>query len=362
MKKLNRTDGCRICLTIALTIIVLISVTSFSCQLNPEGITFLKGAYDCPKLLDFSIEGKNELQMTFSQEVEFSQMNITPADAALQPADPSDEAEVAQQAQSTAMESASVTENENGTWQYDLTFADEFTCDTNYLLYAVVEDTNGNSLSFSSGFTGYNDNLPVIVLNEVRTEWAKPKPEYIELYVLEDGNLGGLYLEVYYSSKVNTYTFPAVAVHAGEYIVLHMRSVEEGSVDETDAIDASTAADSCPQARDFWYPSDAKTIGKTGVILLRERANGPLVDALLFAESSKSFWPRDEMKAAAQAAFTAGIWTGGAEPSDAVCSDKCTSTRTLSRQVYDTEGASSWIVVATSSATPGAQNSDKPAS
>lgn len=432
MKKLP--DTCfRLFTALALAAIALACVTSFSCQLSPEGITFLRGSYDCPKLLDFSIEGKNELQMTFTQEIEFSEMSIVPAGqqaaatnivqpssdmqevsespAADDPENSEDssgkpvteeksdyteellpeqtseqnlvseagsgsegksEAEITDEPAQTGstgessssssitiLESASVTETENGTYQYDLTFSEDFTCDTTYLLYAVVEDEHGNTLSFSSDFTGYNDNLPEIVLSEVRTEWSKPKPEYIELYILKDGNLGGLYIEVYYSSKVNTYTFPAVDVHQGEYIVLHMRSVDEAAFDETDALDACSAPDSCPEARDFWYQSDSKAIGKTGVILLKERGNGPLLDALLYAESSKSSWPKDEMKAAAQAAYMAGIWADGAEPSNAVCSDKCTSTRTISRQDYTTGGASSWIVVATSSATPGAPNSSK---
>lgn len=408
MKKLSET-GFRLFVAFVLTAIVLACVTSFSCQLSPEGITFLRGSYDCPKLLDFSIEGKNELQMTFTQEVEFSEMSIVPVEqqvSGVQNSQPAVEqelhaevvagesgnnedslqeqtletgtdsevltassAETSTQTESdgesitessiTILENTSVTETENGTYQYDLTFSEDFTCDTTYLLYAVVEDEHGNSLSFSSDFTGYNDNLPEIVLNEVRTEWSKPKPEYIELYVLEDGNLGGLFIEVYYSTKVNTYTFPAVDVHKGEYIVLHMRSVDEAAFDETDALDACSAPDSCPNARDFWYQSDAKAIGKTGVILLKERGNGPLLDALLYAESSKTTWPRDEMKAAAQAAYMAGIWEDGDEPIHAVCSDKCTATRTISRQDYSAEGASSWIVVATSSATPGAQNSTK---
>lgn len=341
---------CRVFVSLVMTAIVLICVSSFSCQLSPEGITLLSGSYECPNLTDFSITGKNELQMTFSQEVEFTEMYIgstqtTPEDfpqTAVQP------------------ENISITNLENGTFQYNLEFSECFDYGTSYVLYAVVEDSHGNSLSFSSGFTGYNENLPVIALSEVRTDVSKTKVEFVELYVLEEGNLGGLFLEVYYGTKRNTYAFPAADVHPGEYIVLHMRTAE-GAVDETEDITVSAAADSCPQARDFWYPSESKTIGKTGVILLRERENGPLVDALLYAESEKESWPQEEMESAAQAAFSSGLWPDGADIQNAVCSDKCTATRTLSRQDFTEKGSQSWIVVATSSATPGAANSDKPA-
>lgn len=345
------TTGISLLAALALTVIAIACATSFSCHLSPEGITVLGGSYDCPKLVDFSIEGKNELKMTFSQEISFSEIRICDSETT-----PEEFAGIV-----SLPDATSVTATENGNVSYDMTFNEGFDCGTIYKLYAVVEDTYGNSLSFSSDFCGYNDNLPHIALSEVRTEYSKPKPEYIELYILGDGNLGGMLMEVFYSSKKTCFTFPPVDVHQGDYIVLHMRTVEAGSIDETDDTALSTAADSCPQARDFWVPSDTKTLGKTGVIILRERENGPLVDALLFAESSKTSWPNESMKTAARNAHLSGIWTDGEDPSDAVCSDKCTGTRTLSRQNFSAEGAPSWIVVATSSATPGAENSSRPA-
>lgn len=348
-KKL-KAAGVRILITLAMTVITLICVSAFSCQLSPEGITILGGTYDCPKLTGFFIEGKNRLKVLFSKRVSLTELRIVPADATQE-----------QFADESMLPSGTeINETEDGFWQYDMTFDETFECGNAYVLYGVVEDSRGNSLSFSSGFSGYNDDLPEIVLSEVRTEYSKPKLEFVELYVLKDGNLGGMELEVYYGTKKNTFIFPAVRVHEGEYIVLHMRTVEQ-TEDELESISSCTAADACPAARDMWFPSETKAIGKTGVILLRERENGALTDALLYAESGKSYWPNDGMKAAAQSAFLAGIWKEGAETDQAVCSDKCTTTRTLSRQNYEEEGAASWIVVATSSATPGARNSEKPA-
>lgn len=345
-----RVIGIKAFITLALTVITLICVSAFSCQLSPEGITILSGSYDCPKLVDFSIEGKNELQLTFTQEVELTEMRITGTSATAE-----------EFARCTTLPlSTDITTNTDGTCLYDMTFEEGFDCGSSYVLYAVVQDARGNSLSFSSGFSGYNDNLPELVINEVRTEYSKPKLEFIELYVLEDGNLGGMVLEIYYNTRLNSYTFPAVAVHQGDYIVLHMRTVEE-TEDELEGISDCTASDACASARDLWFPSEVKAVGKTGVILLRERENGALCDALLYAESSKSYWPQDAMKAAAQSAFLSGLWTDGSEPGDAVCSDKCTTTRTLSRQSYTEKGPAAWIVVATSCATPGAVNSAKPA-
>lgn len=350
-RKYFRRAGVKAVITLALTVIVLICVSSFSCQLSPEGITILGGTYDCPKLAGFSIEGKNRLQVAFTKEVSLSELKVVNADAT-----PEEFA-----SENTVPAETGITVDEDGTCRYDMTFDTVFDCGSKYVLYGVVEDSRGNSLSFSSGFSGYNDNLPGIVLSEVRTEYSKPKLEFIELYVLESGNLGGMVLEVYYGAKKNEFIFPSTEVTQGEYIVLHMRTVEE-TEDELEDVTVCKAADSCPVARDLWFPSESKAIGKTGVILLRERENGSLCDALLYAESSKSYWPQDSMKEAAREAFLAGIWKEGDETDLAVCSDKCTTTRTLSRQNYDEEGPAAWIVVATSSATPGAPNSNKPAS
>lgn len=352
MKKHHFTsDSARIIITLVLTVITLICVSSFSCRLSPEGITILGGTYSCPKLVDFAITGSNTLTMTFSQKVTVSEMKVAGTDIT-----PEDFVTL-----NTQPDEILITENEDGTFRYVMSFQDGFDCGNSYVLYAVVEDDYGNSLSFSSGFSGYNDTIPTLALSEVRTEYDSKKPrfEFVELYVLEDGNTAGMMVEVYYGSKKNEFIFPAVDVHQGEFLVLHMRTPDESAFNELGDINACTAADSCADARDFWYPSESKTLGSTGVILLRERENGRIADALLYAESSKASWPKDEMKAAAQSALLAGLWEEGSEPSDAVCSDSCTATRTLSRKDYSTVGAAAWIVVAQKGETPGKVNSLK---
>lgn len=343
--------GCRIIVTVVLTIITLLCASSFSCRLDQEGITILGGTYSCPKLVDFAITGTNTLEMTFSQEVTVSELKVAGTDISAE----------AFSGLSVQPAETLVAENGNGTFQYVMNFDESFSCGNDYVLYAVVEDDYGNTLSFSTGFSGYNDTIPVLALSEVRTEYdsKKPRLEFIELYVLEDGNTAGMVIEVYYNSKKNVYVFPAVDVRQGDFLVLHMRNPDAAGTDELAGITECTAPDSCTQARDFWYPSETKALGSTGVILLKERENGRIADALLYAESNKTSWPKDEMKAAAQSVLLAGLWEDGSEPSDAVCSDACSPTRTLSRKDYTKPGASSWIVVASKGETPGTVNSLK---
>ena len=92
-----------------------------------------------------------------------------------------------------------------------------------------------------------------------------------------------------------------------------------------------------------------------------------MMDALLIAESEKDGWPTYAAGDAAQSAVLADVWIDGAAVTDAVCTDKSTATRTVSRQniAEITEAAagsddfvwpvpvsaSDWMVVATSQAT-----------
>ena len=353
-------------------------VAAFSCQMSPEGVTIIGGDYSSPKLVDFIVSGTDSLQLTFSDEISLGKLYISPSSA--------DENEFSG-SQINQIDLMPVEDEENAAENrvaYMLRLPEQTECGMEYVLFAEAEDKKGNTLSFSTVFYGYNEQVPKLILSEVRTEAAKPKPEFIELYCLSDGNTGGMILEIFYN-KANSfkYVLPAASVKAGEYIVVHLRSYDDQKpfcVNEADsdelALSASTAADSCPGVRDFWHDENTKLLGKTSVILLWERSRGRIADALLIAESEKGGWSSSAAGDAAQSAVLADVWIDGASVSDAVCTDKTTATRTVSRQNIEeiTEAASSpdfvwpvpvsasdWLVVATSQATPGKPNSSKPA-
>lgn len=228
----------------------------------------------------------------------------------------------------------------------------------NAALSASVTDARGNTLSFSMPFTGFNNRVPRLRINEIRTEYSKPKVEYIELYVVEGGNLGGVEIYNAMNTVKSTFEFPASEVAPGDYIVYHLRSVEVGLVDETGPVDVSAGIDARPGARDFWDNLTSSPLKKTNVILVRERKGGAILDALLCAETGKTEWPNDTVRLAAEEAFAAGAWLPGPLVVDAVISTGTTVTRSIGRNEVsgDTGTAKDWKISATSKCSPGATN------
>lgn len=230
------------------------------------------------------------------------------------------------------------------------------------VLSASVQDSGGNSYSFTVPFTGYNERVPDLRISEIRTGYTKPKVEYIEILVLSDGNLAGVAVYNAMNSIKSTYEFPACEVQAGDFVLWHLRSVEEGLICESNAMDASLGTDSSNSAWDFWDTQERSPLKSTNVLLLQERIGGRILDALLCAESKYDAWPSEAVRLAAEAAVEAGAWGPTALITDAVCSDYMTPTRTLGRipQFDDTDCAGNWMVCATSCASPGTVNSSKP--
>jgi len=226
------------------------------------------------------------------------------------------------------------------------------------ILSGVVKDAHGNSLSFASPFIGFNDRVPHLRISEIRCDYSKPKVEYIELRALTAGNLGGVEICNAMNEDTPIRAFPPVEVASGEFIVWHFRSVEEGLVSETGPLDESSGTNSNPSARDFWDTQARSPFKKTNVILLRERKGGPIMDALLCAESDKTDWPNDAVRAAAEEAVAAGAWLPGPLVSDAACTTGTTATRTLARDplLSDTDTARDWKICATGKCSPGSVN------
>lgn len=241
-----------------------------------------------------------------------------------------------------------------------------------YALDVEAEDDEGNSISVYASVLGFNGRVPALVLNEARFDYSKPKVEFLELKTLDAGNLGGVAVYVASSGSEPVYCFPPVESAAGEFVVLHFRSVEDGLVDELDALDASAGTDSYPLARDFWIDGSSKKLRKTDAILIRKRPGGSVVDALLVAEDCSVPWSDQEIAAAAASAVAEGAWL----PEDAIgatgaqevpaCSGGTTATRTLCRTLQVEEGEtkpapgrrSQWRIVPTGGATPGRENAE----
>jgi len=220
----------------------------------------------------------------------------------------------------------------------------------------LVEDKAKNTLNVLVNFRTRNDRMPDLLINEIRTAYSKPKVEFVEIRTLTAGNLGGMRLFAAYESEAPIFEFPSVEVKAGEYIVVHTRSIEEGLVDETGTkLGESGGTEASANARDFWIPGSV-LLHSTNAIYLMDQDDKVLNGVTLFG--SKYKWT-DRVAEAAQFLADQNAWKG-ASPEDAVDSDGNTATRTICRTTgANTNSAANWYITATSSATPGGANSAK---
>jgi hypothetical protein len=234
----------------------------------------------------------------------------------------------------------------------------------------LVTDEGGNTLDVLTPFRSRNDEMPRLVINEIRTEYSKPKVEFVELKTLTAGNLGGIRL---FLAKTGTeeplYEFPPARAAAGEYIVVHLRSLDPNSVNETgDDLEAAPCTkenEARPDSRDFWIPDARKRLTrKAGVAYLLDQ-DDEVLDAVLWSESADSGRPDEKLTGAAEFLLSKGAWVNSREdisgPGGAVSSACTTATRSISRNedAPDTNSSADWYITATSGATPGEKNSTK---
>jgi hypothetical protein len=146
--------------------------------------------------------------------------------------------------------------------------------------------------------------------------------------------------------------------------VIHLRTVEEGVVDETGGnLALSGGTDALATARDFWIPGTDKLLHKTDAVWFTDQ-DDRIIDAVMLSETADPWWTKDHFVNAAELLYDRGAWASAdgkiAGPADAVNSYniKTAMTRSISRDenVPDTNKASDWYITATSGVTPGKAN------
>lgn len=330
-----------------LTMIVCLCTMSASCKIQPEGITILESDYSTPKLQNIRLTGPTQLYLEFDKEITLKNLEITSE------TNPNDK---------TSVDISIFGKNT----VFFIDCGREFSILDNYQFFGVVEDEKYNSLTFSSVLQGFNANIPKLKISELRSYYQKPKLEFVEFFAESDGNLAGMVLEVFYKTEAVEFVFPPVEVKKGDFLVVHGRKMDETCINESNNLEEATYKDAVPEVLDFWLDSDAKVIGNSGVILLRERKNGDLCDALLYTEPDKSDWANNSVKEAAVLAVDLGVWVGSSDVEDAAINKKPSGTRSLSRDFsisetssLDSEVSSKdlWIFVNNGNATMGSENS-----
>ncbi len=228
------------------------------------------------------------------------------------------------------------------------------------ILAGNVQDLCGNSTHVQVQFKGYNDRPAALLLTEVQTakntSKKSPHRDYVELYVKDAGNVGGMFVQWASSTKTMRYDFPGCEVRAGEVIVLHL--APEGIADERNEsgndLGLSGGIDATPGGRDFW--SDAGGLpDASGAISVYEREGAAPIDGLFYAESSKTGTVESsKLVALVQELADAGRWNLDSPPKwENALLWKPSSTRPLLRTSASAYGANAWGVGESGSQSPG---------
>jgi len=234
-----------------------------------------------------------------------------------------------------------------------------------------AEDGDGNAFSDSVHFERKDDSeegdeplppppdedAPRLLINEIRTEFSSPRVEFVEFRALSAGNLGGLRVFVYRSgSRTPTeFEFPPTRVAEGDFVVLHLRTLDVPAVDETAG------------AHNFRIEGNASRLNKTSAVYVLDGEGNALAAVMLSESDDPSWWEgssRAHFAEVAQFLFDLGAWKSAdgslASPADAVDTSRVGTavTRSVSRDetVPNTDTAADWYVTANNGATPGAPN------
>lgn len=250
-----------------------------------------------------------------------------------------------------------------------LTAREPFRAGSEYWVDAVVEDRGGNTASVLVSFYGTNPDLPRVLINEIVCRGSGNNPDFAELRVFEDGNLGGMTI---YNGSPGRWTsrkiFPEMDVEAGDYVIVHFRpqNIPE-EVDETTDKAESGGLRSHPEAWDLWVWEGAGLPTTSGAVTLTEYPDGPLMDAILYSERTyDATSPRRGFGTAAQLEMfedvvARGGWKIAGDfvvPDDGVDPSNSTATRSINRDrdATDTDTRHDWHIVPTRGATPGTEN------
>lgn len=249
-------------------------------------------------------------------------------------------------------------------------FGEESEPGTRYTLGGAAEDENGNSLQFVVYLYGYNPDLPEVQINEFNTRRSANHPEIVELFVLEDGNLGGMTVTNGTASDFNSrYVFPGVETSAGEYVLVHFRP--EGIAEEIDELGddltLSGGLNSHDEARDVWVRDGAGLPGNNGTIVVYESPGGGIVDAAPYTNrTSESDERYDGFGSTRMLEWVGHIVDEGAwvieganpRPEDLIWIDDSTATRSINRMpgAPNTRSRSDWHTAPTRGSTWGEEN------
>ncbi len=325
--------------------ITIAAVMPVSCKITEQGIKIVSGDYVPPVLNNFVVKDESTVRLTFSEKVEITGYVVAIATDDL----------FGSEEHSSTIDLSPALERVSGVYgtvpcsvvyddeETEILFVLEQQMEIGqlYQLYAQVRDSVGNTLTLAVPFTGFNSRVPELMITEIQTESVSQnkaektsgtyRNEFIELLVLKSGNLAGLELCSGYDGEAKKYVFPAIEVTDGEVFVVHMRNRGNGCIsEEGDDLTLATASYTSPEIRDLWTDIETTTLGnKTDIIIVRNRSDNRLLDAVMFRASSVEAWTKT-MLDYSQLLDEAQIYDSG-NIENAFIADSLTTTKTLHR-------------------------------
>lgn len=288
--------------------ITIAAVMPVSCKITEQGIKLVGGDYVPPVLNNFLVENENTVSLTFSEKVEITGYVVAIATDDL----------FGSEEHSSTIDLSPALERVSGVYgsvpcqlvyneeeaQVQFLLEQQMEIGQLYQLYAQVRDSVGNTLTLALPFTGFNSRVPQLMITEIQTESVSQnkieknngtyRNEFVELLVLKSGNLAGLELCSGYDGETKKYVFPAIEVTAGEIFIVHMRNRGNGCIsEEGEDLTLATSSYTSPQIRDLWTDIESTTLGnKTDIIIVRNRSDNRVIDAVMFRASSVEAWTK----------------------------------------------------------------------
>lgn len=363
-----------------LLLAVIFAVCPLGCKASLDEIDVLEGDFSVPHVENFTVVGSRSVKMDFTKKVRVENASAYESDE-------------------ESFFCGVKTEYSDDGKSVCFELSRNTVIGKKYALEGMIIDEHGNSLTFTMGFRGYNENPARVILSEVRNAYGTAsvkddsgtsqkvhRSEYAELYVLKGGNLCGIEVCSAADGDDRKFTLPSVEVNAGEYVTVHMRTVDadeydgEGMISELgDDLTLSTHEDSCSTARDLWSENTKSCFADSDIVYLKDSYSGKILDALVYAKSTVVFW-KDAFNDIVNAVEASWVWGSEVFPQNGVSSDYITTsaaTRSFSRQNVEEcavafengnplkNGKEVWMITANSGAgknqvagiTPGYRNS-----
>ncbi len=333
--------------SILIAALTLLGVLPFSCKVSAEGIEIIGGDYTAPVIEAVNVIDEETVVMEFSDSVNMSNVVISPSIPGV--SDSSKHSRTEDLSPSLAAASGlygklpvQVSTSED---LKSITFSlgEKTKIGKGYEIFGTVEDKIGNTLTFCVPFTGYNSRFPKMLITEALIKYGKGtlsgqtvyRGEYVELLVIEGGNLAGLELYSAADGDSKKYSFPAIEVSKGEILLVHLRTIGEGCIsEEGDDLNLASAPHSKNGIRDLWLDTSVAHFNDSSdVIVLRNSVDNSIIDGLMYAADDTSEW-KPAVAEYALLMVESGIYSSS-DISAASSSKGCTPQKSLTREEMD---------------------------